>query len=154
MIRTLQKDFLEKARALETEFPEYRYDEAEPEALYLPNFKWRRVATQGVGNGGFWVATKAKTPEARRLMTEFHNAVMAELPPWAVFERIYQLPKFWELADTLVSMTEETARLLASASPVHSWRAAAALGVDGLCPTVPRLAALQEICRANFAEVR
>lgn len=152
MIKTLQKDFLEKARGLETDFPEYRYDEPEPEVLHLANFKWRRVATQGTGNGGFWVATKAKTPTARRLMEDFYWKVRVELPRWVSFERIYRLPKFWELADTLASLTEETARLLASASPVHSWRAAAALGVDGLCPTVPRLAALQEICCVNFKE--
>lgn len=151
-ISELTKQYAEDARRL-GDYPCYAVDEVAPRRVQKTHFVWARVATRGTGNLGWWVPTMAVSEEGQQLQREFLDRVQDALPTWVgSLHVLRRLPRFWELADTLVAMGEDRARMVAELPPILSWRQAVSAGLAGICPSIPRLQALQDLCKACFTQ--
>lgn len=138
------------------------------------NFEWRAIATQGTGNGGWFVPVRAKTEAARLLFKERNDILQTLFPRFDIQAMIHSKNRFFELINILWDVWrwygsgcnqwtrnvgwlhwngDEWMKRFATVN-LCSWRLAHEepdIGeIADRCGTIPRLESLQGLVRAGM----
>jgi hypothetical protein len=119
------------------------------------NFKWRRIATEGTGNRGLFVAVGWKSDAGRRLLHARNRAMQEQVPAWNLAAMMAARARFFEHLATLDRLAEEPAsyQVWLATADLHSHRLVAEQGQEALLDevgSIPRLEDIQVLLKAGL----